>query len=367
MSACRGLEQPEAARCETILVVEDDRGIRLNLQELLEEEGYRVTTAENGREALSRLRSEVVPDLILLDLRMPVMDGWEFRTEQKNDPALASIPVLAVSADGSAQAAAIDAHAYLRKPLSAEVLLGTIERILGEGEREPLLREVVEADLLRECRLGLDRIRDAVKDLRHLSRPSDVGQVLLKVMMNAVQAIPAGQADKNQVTLTTHVENDQVIADIRLVLSASVPRAQEPLSVDAFDSGRTPQRARMLVIDHFLTLGETLFRALAEHDVTVVTRAEDAFSRLAAGQTFDVVLCDLLMPDVGGRAFYNRLKAEWPELAGRVIFMTDGAFMPESQVFLEHWPHRVLDRPFALDDLREVIDDLMADLDDERN
>ena len=53
---------------------------------------------------------------------MPVMDGWQFRAEQKSDPALAGIPVLALSADGSAKAAAIDAKAYLRKPLSTDAL-----------------------------------------------------------------------------------------------------------------------------------------------------------------------------------------------------------------------------------------------------
>src|SRR6266496_6722379 len=84
---------------ERILLVEDDRSIRDVLRAILEEEGYAVTTAENGRRALEHLRSGGAPDLIVLDLRMPIMDGWQFRAMQKADPVLATIPVLAVSAD----------------------------------------------------------------------------------------------------------------------------------------------------------------------------------------------------------------------------------------------------------------------------
>src|SRR5919206_1695644 len=81
-----------------VLVVEDDFAIRETLRELLEDEGYRVAWAANGKEALARLH-ERAPRVILLDLMMPVMDGWEFRVAQQRDPALASIPVVVISAD----------------------------------------------------------------------------------------------------------------------------------------------------------------------------------------------------------------------------------------------------------------------------
>jgi len=96
-----------------ILVVEDEEVLRDALEPLLEEEGYEVSVAENGREALSRLHTESLPDIIVLDLKMPVMNGWEFRTIQKDDPKLGRIPVVAVSGDGSAQAAAVSAQAFL--------------------------------------------------------------------------------------------------------------------------------------------------------------------------------------------------------------------------------------------------------------
>src|SRR5690242_9166848 len=102
----------------SLLVVEDDRDVRDSLVEHLRDRGCDVVAAWNGQEALAHLRGNALPDLILLDLMMPVMDGWQFRVEQKRDPQLASIPVLAMSADPSAQAAAIDAHAFLRKPFT---------------------------------------------------------------------------------------------------------------------------------------------------------------------------------------------------------------------------------------------------------
>src|SRR5579863_7623523 len=70
---------------EQILLVEDDRGVQNVLQGILENEGYAATTAENGRRALQTLNTAAPPDLIILDLRMPVMDGWEFRAAQKKD------------------------------------------------------------------------------------------------------------------------------------------------------------------------------------------------------------------------------------------------------------------------------------------
>src|SRR6266404_2870121 len=85
-----------------ILVVEDNADVRDAWEALLEGEGYRVVSAASGREALRWLRSsEVMPTLILLDLIMPGMNGWDFRAEQSQDETLASIPVIVVSADRS--------------------------------------------------------------------------------------------------------------------------------------------------------------------------------------------------------------------------------------------------------------------------
>jgi CheY-like chemotaxis protein len=83
-----------------VLLVDDDVDIRETLCEALEEEDFVVTTAANGREALESLKRGPRPAVILLDLMMPVMDGWSFRHEQMEDPNLRQIPVVVVSAAG---------------------------------------------------------------------------------------------------------------------------------------------------------------------------------------------------------------------------------------------------------------------------
>ena len=141
-----------------MLIVEDDRAIREPLSVLLRGEGYRVSLAENGQEALRKLRTEPSPDIIVLDLRMPVMDGWEFRAIQQQDPVLGLIPVVAISADGSAQAVTMSADAYLRKPLDPSDLLQTIEGILREQEWQAMSSRLEEAEHLA----SLGRVAAAV-------------------------------------------------------------------------------------------------------------------------------------------------------------------------------------------------------------
>jgi CheY-like chemotaxis protein len=118
--------------CHGVLLVEDDGDIRECVAEVLEEEGYAVASVGNGREALDHLRSEaqLPPCLIILDLMMPVMDGWQFRLEQLKDPLLASIPVVVLTADGNAlsNASAMHAAGALTKPVRLEHLLGEVAR-----------------------------------------------------------------------------------------------------------------------------------------------------------------------------------------------------------------------------------------------
>jgi CheY-like chemotaxis protein len=111
-------------------VVEDDRDIRLAFVQTLEEEGFSAAQARHGREALELLRSALVPRLILLDLMMPVMDGWQFRIEQRRDPKLAEIPVVVISADASVQERleTMGVAGFLKKPVAFDDLLDTVRR-----------------------------------------------------------------------------------------------------------------------------------------------------------------------------------------------------------------------------------------------
>lgn len=110
----------------TILVVEDDADTREMLGRFLELEGFRVETAANGRQALERLEAGAPAAAIVLDLMMPVMDGWEFRREQLRRAALANIPVIVVSAAGRERLRQIEADAYLSKPVDLEELRARI-------------------------------------------------------------------------------------------------------------------------------------------------------------------------------------------------------------------------------------------------
>jgi PAS domain S-box-containing protein len=125
---------PHKGGSKTVLLVEDDPEIRECIEDLLRGEGYEVVSASNGQEALHRLnapQSPTEPDVIVLDLMMPVMDGARFRDEQRKNPLLAHIPVLVVSGDGTSsdKAAAMDAAGCLKKPVDIDELLRMVGRV----------------------------------------------------------------------------------------------------------------------------------------------------------------------------------------------------------------------------------------------
>lgn len=131
----RGAETAAGSRAR-VLVVDDDTDVRTALAEILELRGYLVATAANGREALAHLReAPAPPDLIVLDVLMPEMDGWQFRAEQKKDAALASIPVVVVSAMRDADN--FDAAAVFHKPVNVERLLAAIAHLCARGAENP--------------------------------------------------------------------------------------------------------------------------------------------------------------------------------------------------------------------------------------
>ncbi|MGH8012820.1 MAG: response regulator [Candidatus Binataceae bacterium] len=109
----------------TILVVDDDEDCREALVFLLSSEGYRVISASDGREALECLHRSPAA-LIILDLMMPVMDGWEFRRRQKDDPQLKSVPVVVLTAAWNPYT--IDAQAIIRKPIDVEALIAAVKQ-----------------------------------------------------------------------------------------------------------------------------------------------------------------------------------------------------------------------------------------------
>src|SRR5688572_15121472 len=114
----------------SVLVVEDDADIRDAVVGILELEGYSVVTAGNGAEALTQLRTGIRPCLVLLDLMMPVMDGWSFCQEAEKDDELARIPIVVVSAlvRHDPRNARLRAVEHLTKPVDVAKLIAAVER-----------------------------------------------------------------------------------------------------------------------------------------------------------------------------------------------------------------------------------------------
>lgn len=113
-----------------VLIIEDDEDVAATIAEVLEGDGFRATIAHDGREALALLENGLQPGLILLDMSMPVMNGWEFRQEQSRIQSATSVPVIVVTADGDAKRKADSIHAqgFLAKPVTLNALLSTVER-----------------------------------------------------------------------------------------------------------------------------------------------------------------------------------------------------------------------------------------------
>lgn len=122
-----------------ILIVDDDADIRESLIELISDHGYEAVGASDGRAALDQLRAgQRRPCVILLDLMMPRMDGWQFREEQRNDPTLAGIPVVVLSAyEHRAAMSELGAADYLGKPVPIDALIGAIRRHCPDAQRDP--------------------------------------------------------------------------------------------------------------------------------------------------------------------------------------------------------------------------------------
>jgi CheY-like chemotaxis protein len=124
-----------SGKTSKILVVDDDEEILKSLGGLLESEGYGVETAHNGREALDKLAQMEPPQLILLDLKMPVMDGWQFLSERSRDAASGKVPIVLLSglpfipnAPGVSD--------FLSKPINPSRLLACVRRFCGEPVEE---------------------------------------------------------------------------------------------------------------------------------------------------------------------------------------------------------------------------------------
>jgi signal transduction histidine kinase len=114
-------------------------------------------------------------------------------------------------------------------------------------------------------------------------------------------------------------------------------------------------RARVIVVDDEPLVGRSVARALRGHDVEVYSNGEEAIERLCSDEPFDVVFCDLMMPDVSGMEVFGRVREQRPEIISRFVFMTGGAFTAQAREFLKETTLTCLEKPFELRQIRELV------------
>ena len=497
-----------------IMVVDDDPDLRDLMGVTLRDRGYQVIECANGLDALVRLRAPCKPEVIVLDLMMPIMDGWEFRVAQRRDPAMAAIPVVALSADTTSKAAAIDADAYLRKPALPASVADVVDRLTLEIDRRALQAKLAQVDrlsslgtlaagmaheinnplaytllnleflqwelphlfgdptlqeslterrhhaveLLGIVRDGAERIRNIVQGLKHFSRPeletcepvdvlavvetsiamvaheircrarlkttfdtavppvmgnaARLGQVFLNLLLNAVQALAEDEGLQHEIRVVMRSTNDSVIVEVHDTGVGVAPeirgRIFEPffttkpigrgtglglaichgivaahggdISVDSEPGKGTcfrvqlpampgarlrakskpsappAKRARVLIVDDEPNIGASIRQLLkADHDAETLTDARDAYARILAGERYDLILCDLLMPEMDGPALYRAVRLCAPEQAVRMAFVTGGAFTERARTFLGEISNPCLEKPFAVESLMALI------------
>ncbi len=241
-----------------------------------------------------------------------------------------------------------------------------------------------------------------------------IGQVFVNLLINAAQAIDEGRTDENEIRISTKTDGagravieirdtgagipesargrifdpffttkpigigsglglaicHGIVTDLggeieveskvgegslfRVSLPAALLEAASPLPPVSRKS-LPVRRGRVLVVDDDVMLGRAMRRILAGHDVTVMTSASEVRDRLLAGDRFDVILCDLMMPTMTGMQLHAELLREVPEVVERMVFMTGGAFTPSARAFLDEVSNERLEKPIDMRNLQAFV------------
>jgi signal transduction histidine kinase len=190
-----------------VAVIEDDEDTRSVIGMHLERAGYRVAPYESAAEAFQDMQAGAVPDVILLDLVLPGMNGWEFRIRQRGLPALSQVPVIILSGDSSPHARAIDAEAYLQKPVDFHRLSGVVANVLIDSKRDQLAHKAVEAERLRSLGMLVASVAHEVNNpLTYLMGNLDLLERKLPQM-----TVPSSTSSPEQLRLSAEV-NEHVVA-----------------------------------------------------------------------------------------------------------------------------------------------------------
>jgi signal transduction histidine kinase len=245
------------------------------------------------------------------------------------------------------------------------------------------------------------------------SNEARLGQIVLNVLVNAAQAMPEGRASQNEIRVVTRKEAEQVVIEVRdtgtgiprenlarvfdpffttkpvgvgtglglslcrrmvtdlggeiavesevgkgtlfrITLPMTAPRPRVTVPPRAVEE--PARRARVLVVDDEITICRVLERGLGcHHDVVALTSGKEAVARIASGERFDAILCDIMMPEVTGLEIYEMLSRVAIEQAKRMIFMTGGAFTEKSRAFLDTVTNPRVEKPFEIPNILAII------------
>jgi PAS domain S-box-containing protein len=301
--------------------------------------------------------------------------------------------------------------------------LKTFSRVDVADNTDVDVRQVLESTLnlaTTEIRHRARLVKQFSEVPRVRANESRLGQVFLNLLVNAAQAIPGGTPERHEIRVTTRVGGDgRVVVEVsdtgmgipaehlprlfdpffttkepgvgtglglsichglvtalggeihvesepgkgstfRVLLPASRP-APAPPEPPAPPPPPADRRGRLLVVDDEPLVCTALARTLRpHHDVTMSTRAQEALERIVAGERYDVVFCDLMMPGMSGMDFYATLKERYPDQAQRVVFLTGGAVTQQARAFLESVPSPHLEKPFASRELLSLVQERLA-------
>lgn len=145
----------------------------------------------------------------------------------------------------------------------------------------------------------------------------------------------------------------------RVVLPAAAA-VQEEAAASSSSPKKDLACAAVLVVDDEPSIGLIFRRVLRDHEVTAVTTAKQALELLASGKHFDIIFSDLMMPEMSGMEFFAELTRRFPHLAGRVVFVSGGAFTPDAQAFLDRVGNGRLDKPFDTANVRDVVQRMLV-------
>jgi len=247
-----------------------------------------------------------------------------------------------------------------------------------------------------------------------------LGQVFLNLLVNAAHAIPEGGVERNEIRLVTRSHSEGVAIEVhdtgsgipeenlerlfepffttkpvgvgtglglsicqdivtgfggrmevkselgkgstfRVILRRAAPIERPVGQPVAPVSVGTVRRSRILVVDDEPMICQAIRRTLhREHEVVTLTSAREAQVRLTQGERFDLILCDVMMPEMSGMDLHQELSRDLPELAERVVFLSGGAFTASASAFLNRGDIRRLDKPFTSHELREMVRTLLA-------